>query len=172
MREERECIYLIGFMGTGKTTVAKALQKRTGWQTLDTDDVIEMKTGRKIADIFRDQGEEEFRRMETEVLREVSRKGKVIVACGGGVALREENREIMRRYGKVFLLTAKPETVLQRVRNDQNRPLLKGKKNAEAISQMMETRRFFYEQAADFHIPVDGRRPTEIAGDIIARMGI
>lgn len=164
---KRGCIYLIGFMGTGKTTVAKALQRKLGFRVTDTDKWIVQKTGTTIADIFKKKGEKAFRELETETLTELSGSGEGIVACGGGVALREENRRIMREHGRVFLLTAEPGTILERVKNDHGRPLLEGKKDVRSIARLMEERRDFYEQAADFCVSVDGKKPGEIADEII-----
>lgn len=170
--ENKGCIYLIGFMGTGKTTVAKALHRKLGFQMADTDAWIERKVGMKISDIFDKRGEEVFRDLETEMLKDISKEGERIVACGGGVALREENRRIMKEYGTVFLLTARPETILERVKHDHGRPLLKGKKNVGAIAGLMEERRSFYEQAADFMVAVDEKQPNEIADEIITLAGL
>lgn len=170
--KKRGCIYLIGFMGTGKTTVAKALRAKLGFRATDTDVWIVRKTGMAISDIFDKKGEKAFRDMETEALEEISRSGESIVACGGGVALREENRRIMQEYGNVFLLTANPETILKRVKHDQGRPLLNGRKNVKAIAALMEERREFYEKAADFSVAVDGKKPGEIADEIIALAGL
>lgn len=161
------CIYLIGFMGTGKTTVAKALRRKLCWETVDTDAWIVKKQGCAISRIFEEKGEESFRRMETEALAEISAGAEKIVACGGGVAMREENRKLMKEHGTVVLLNAEPETVLQRVKHDHGRPLLEGRKNVAAIAELMEARRASYERAADIVVPVDGLSPEEIAEEII-----
>nr|WP_027871868.1 shikimate kinase [[Eubacterium] cellulosolvens] len=166
----RENLYLIGFMGSGKSTVAKELQKKHGMELVEMDDRIAEEAGMSIPEIFETKGEAAFRSMETELLREIGRGENTVISCGGGVPMREENVRLMKESGKIVLLTAKPETILERVKNDVNRPLLKGRKNTEGIAGLMEQRRPAYEAASDFSVPVDGRSAAEIAEEILGRM--
>lgn len=159
-------IYLIGFMGTGKSSVARALATRMELPCRDMDEEIIRKTGMSVSDYFEEKGEEAFRDVEHEVLEELSRKEDAVISCGGGAVLRMDNLECMHREGTTFLLTATPETVLQRVKHDNRRPLLKGKKNVEAIAALMEERVPFYEKAADYHVQTDEKTPAEIAEKI------
>lgn len=159
-------IYLIGFMGTGKTTVAHALAKKIHWQVVDTDQYIVEKMQMSIPEIFEEYGEERFREIETEVLTEISEKDQQIISCGGGVAMRENNVRIMKEHGTTVLLSATPQTILHRVKKDKNRPLLKGRKTVEGIRELMEERVPAYEAAADYKIVSDGRKAYRIAREI------
>ena len=109
-------IYLVGFMGTGKTTVGKELAKAKGWQFIDLDELIELKEKRSIADIFAKDKEEYFRKAETRALKEVAREAKFVVACGGGVVLKAENIKTMKQTGLIVCLTATPAQVLKGLR--------------------------------------------------------
>ena len=166
----KTCVYLIGFMGVGKTTVAKELSGRLRLPLVDTDEAIVEREGRSIPEIFEREGEKIFREKETRMLRDLSEGGGKVISCGGGIAMREENRDIMAAHGVTVLLKASPETILERVKGDDNRPLLAGKKNVTAIAAMMEERRLAYEAAANLQIPVDGRTPAEIAEEIADRI--
>lgn len=159
-------IYLIGFMGTGKSTVAKALSGLLDCPVVDLDDEIEKTAGMSIADYFQQYGETSFRLLEHQVLKQVSCGQDAIVSCGGGVALRRDNVDCMKAYGRIFLLTASPKTVWERVRYDDKRPLLQGKKNVPAIEALMNERLPFYEKAADKMVSTDERSPREIAEEI------
>lgn len=163
-------IFLIGFMGTGKSTVARNMKRRYHTEILEMDETIEEREGMKISDIFSQKGELYFRDLETELLEEIQEKDNIVVSCGGGVVLRKENIELMKKNGYIVLLTASPETILKRVRNDENRPLLKGKKSVEAIRELMETRREKYESAADIQICVDHTDSRKVCTEIINRI--
>lgn len=161
-----ENIYLIGFMGCGKTAVSQALGRQTGRKVIDTDEQIVLREGMEISDIFAERGESAFRDIETEVLRSVSEEGGNIISCGGGIVLRDENITIMKRYGLVILLTAEPETIYRRVCTDSKRPLLKDNMSVGHISDMLVRRREYYEKAADIIIGTDTKEIDEIAKDI------
>ena len=122
-----ENIYLIGFMGMGKTAVSNALAKMLSWEVTDTDERIVDLEGRPIPEIFETEGEAYFRTREREVISSLSKEAHLIVSCGGGAATFPENVKSMKEGGRVVLLTASPETVLSRVKEDENRPLLKNK---------------------------------------------
>lgn len=163
-------IYLTGFMGTGKSTVARFLSERTGLEIAEMDELIVGREGKAISRIFEENGEEYFRKVETELLAELADKGNMIVSCGGGVAAQPRNVEIMKDSGRVVMLSARPETVLKRVENDNSRPLLEGNKNAEYIAGLMEKRRACYIAAADVIIDTDDKNPERIAGEIIRKI--
>lgn len=165
-------IYLIGFMAVGKTTVAESLHRLTGYELLDTDAVIVAKTGRSIPDIFSSEGEAGFRKIETRCLEEVSLGNGQIISCGGGVAIQPANVKIMHAHGTCILLEAKAETILKRVADDDNRPLLKGRKSISGIQSLMEERLPYYRKAADLVVSVDGKSPEEIAKEICYQLGI
>jgi shikimate kinase len=152
-----ENIFLIGFMGTGKTTVAKCLNRKYDMEIIDMDAAIEEAEGMSISEIFEKKGEEYFRDLETTMIMDLQDKDNTVVSCGGGVVLRAENVESMKKSGKIVLLEASPETILERVVRNNKRPLLEGHKNIKDISDMMEARRPRYEAAADIVVNVDGK---------------
>ena len=154
-------IYLIGFMGVGKSTVSRKLAEAAGYEEIDTDARIARRQGRSVSEIFREKGEAYFRDLETELLEELAGQERNVVSCGGGMALRGENVRLMKRGGAVAWLTASPETVLGRVRRDGSRPLLEGMVELGQIREMMEGRVPYYQKAAD------GRSPEESAEEIL-----
>ena len=163
-------IVLIGFMGAGKSTIAGMMHEAFSMEVIEMDQVIADQQGMSIPEIFEKYGEEYFRDLETNLLIDMQARQNVIISCGGGVALRERNVKEMKRNGKVVFLTASPETILERVRDDDDRPLLNGHKNVEYISQMMETRRPKYEAAADFIISTDGKSSYDICREIVSEL--
>lgn len=163
----RDHIYLIGFMGVGKSAVAKQLGKKLGIPLIEMDQEIVSRQGMEIKDIFATHGEAYFRDLESALIREIASGEPAIVSCGGGAVLRKENVTAMQESGMLILLTAEPETIFERVRYSTNRPLLKGKMNVEAIRELMEARRPAYEEACQFTVSTDGKRPAEIADEII-----
>ncbi len=165
----RENIYLIGFMGCGKSSALKMLQKLAGVPGIEMDKRIETEQGMTISEIFREKGEECFRQIETELLQRITQEGPCIVSCGGGVPMRQENVELMKKSGKVVYLTARPETILKRVSSSHARPLLEGHKNIFYIRDLLSKRRPFYEKAADLRITTDERAIREIAEEILEK---
>lgn len=163
-------IYLIGFMGVGKSTVAGTLRQLCGMEIIDTDEELVRRAGMTIPEIFEKHGQEAFREMETVLFRELSETKNVIVSCGGGAILREENRRLMKQSGTVVQLTAKPETILERVRGDNNRPILEGRKNVPAIRALLDERREAYELARDVTVATDGRGTWDIAAEILEKI--
>ena len=156
-------IYLIGFMGSGKSAVAAHLMREYGIPRVEMDREIEAESGMPIPEIFEKEGEEAFREKETELLRKITAREGVVVSCGGGVPMRAENVELMRASGRIVLLTAEPETILERVKRSENRPVLKGRKTVEGIRELMEKRRGAYEAAADVVLSTDSGRVAETA---------
>ena len=159
-------IYLVGFMGCGKSAIGRVLARMTYRRFMDTDALIVEQEGMPISQIFEEKGEAYFRRVETEVLKKLTKEKKRIISCGGGVAMRIENVEEMRRGGHIVLLSAKPETILKRVARDENRPLLKGRKTIEGITELMEARLPHYQAAADITVATDDRSMEDIAAEI------
>ena len=155
-------IFLVGFMGTGKTTVSGRLSTLLEMEEVDTDRMIVNWTGLPIKDIFAQYGEEYFRDLETTTLRSLVPRKQLIISCGGGMTLRRENVDLMRDNGVVVWLTATPETVYERVHLDQDRPLLNGRMNVPAIRELMESREERYRNAADVSVPTDGLTILEI----------
>lgn len=159
-------IYFIGFMGTGKSTISRHLAELTKYQEQDADYEISRKKNMRIPEIFEKYGESYFRDLETVYLKEMQQKEKTIISCGGGMVLRKENVKLMKENGVIVLLTATPQTILERVRHGKERPILNGHMNVEYIEELMEKRRECYEQAKDVEIPTDGKRPEEIAMEL------
>ena len=163
-------IFLIGFMGTGKSTIAEALKRKYDMQIVDMDAEIEKEQKMAISDIFATKGEEYFRDLETQLIKDLQKKDNVVVSCGGGAVLRDENITEMRKSGKVVLLNATPETILQRVKNSHNRPLLEGNKNIDFIRELMSKREDKYSYAADITVNVDNRAVVEIADEVYSEV--
>lgn len=162
-------IVLIGFMGTGKSTISDYLNHHYGMDVVDMDMEIVKREGMSIPDIFDSYGEEYFRNLETNLLIELQSKDNVVISCGGGAALRSRNVMEMKRNGCVVLLQAKPETIYERVKDTDDRPVLKGRKNVEFITELMEQRREKYEAAADIRIQTDGREVADICTEIMRK---
>ena len=167
-----ENVFLIGFMGSGKSTIASYLSENYGMDMMDMDQCIMEDEGMSISDIFAQKGELYFRDVETSLLIEIQGEQNKVVSCGGGVVLREKNIQAMKKSGQVVLLNAKPETILERVKDDDNRPLLRGNKNVQFIRDMMEKRQPKYEAAADLVIHTDGKSADEICKEIISNVKI
>lgn len=140
-------IYLVGFMGTGKTTVGKLLAEKQGWNFIDLDDLIELKEQRRIVDIFAKEGEPYFRKIEKKILKEVATQKKFVVACGGGIVLDKENIKIMKKTGKVICLCASCQAILKRVSSSTARPILNVAKPKERIELLLKMRAPYYMQA-------------------------
>ncbi|WML47539.1 shikimate kinase [Neobacillus sp. PS3-34] len=158
-------IYLIGFMGAGKTSAGKELSRRLNIPFYDTDDEIIKETGKTISDLFSEFGEEEFRSLETRVLKKIAVEDAV-VATGGGMVLREENREWMKSNGIVIFLEAAPQEILNRLSGDTSRPLLSGDKE-KIISVLMEQRLGLYQETSHFQIRTDGKFLNEVVDEIV-----
>ena len=164
-------IYLIGFMGAGKSTAARALSDAAGMDMVEMDQRIEKEQEMPITEIFAVYGEAYFRDLETELIGSLAKKTGLVVSCGGGSVLREKNAALMKESGCIVLLTATPETIYERVRHSTNRPVLNGNMNVDYIRALMEKRRERYEAVADVMIPTDGRTIREIAADILEQCG-
>lgn len=161
-------IILIGFMGAGKTTVGKRLAVGLNAEFLDTDSCIEKKAGMAVSQIFETQGEEAFRAMETQMLRELlSYEEGCVISCGGGLPLREENALLLKRLGTVVYLEVSAATVQTRLSGDTTRPLLQGTDAAKRIEKLLLERRERYEAAADICICVDGKTPKQICEELM-----
>lgn len=164
--EKRKNIVLTGFMGSGKTAVGRLLAERLGMAFVDVDTEIELAQGMSIPEIFGRFGEPRFRAIETEMIRRISGRKNAIISTGGGAVLREENMEALRENGIIFCLSAEPETILERTKGDDNRPLLKVDDPMAKIKELLVFRRPFYEKAGTM-IVTDGRSPSEVADEII-----
>ena len=159
-------IVLTGFMGTGKTTVGRALAKKLQMRLVDIDEEIEKSQKISINDIFSRYGEPHFRDIETAMIQELSRDKNIIISTGGGAVLRDENMEALKENGIIFCLNATAETILERTGRSQDRPLLKVENPKEKINELLAYRRPFYERAG-IMIETDGKTPLEVVQEIM-----
>lgn len=162
-------IVLIGFMGTGKSTVGKLLAKKIGREWIDVDHWIEQKTKRKIADIFESDGESAFRRMEKDAILEMASKNRCVITTGGGAVLDPANMLALRKNGILVVLEASPETIYERVKDARHRPLLKNSNPKDEIARLLKERKPHYEKA-DLSIRTDGKAPGRVAEEIMAML--
>ncbi len=161
-------LILIGFMGCGKSTLGVKLSYRLRTMLTDTDELIEKKQKKTIPQIFAEDGEEAFRRLETEVLRELLCTGGTrILSTGGGLPMREENRTLLKQLGTVVYLRIRPETVWNRLKGDTTRPLLQKPDPKAEICRLLELRGPLYEAAADRIVDVDGKTYEQLLREII-----
>ena len=160
-------IVLVGFMGSGKTTVGKLMAEKTGMPLLDMDSIIADRAGKTINEIFADEGEAHFRALERSLAQELATTEGNIISTGGGIVLNPENINDFEKTGLVVCLLADAETVLDRVKHDSSRPLLAGDKESKII-QLLESRKTLYESISH-RIDTSGRpSPEPTAQEIIA----
>ena len=163
-------IMLIGFMGSGKSTIAKYLSHILEMQDLETDEFIVKREDMTINEIFQRKGEEYFRRCENNALRELETRQGIIISCGGGMPMKDENVELMKKSGKIVLLTASPETIYERVKYSNERPLLNGNMNVEYIKDLMEQRKDRYESIADIVVDTNNKPIHVIAEEVVSKL--
>jgi shikimate kinase len=164
-------IILIGYRGTGKSSVARLLAERTKWPLVSTDVEIVKKAGMPVPDIIRKRGWDYFRNVESEICQQVGKKDRTIIDTGGGAVLRKENVESLRQRGRVFWLTAEVATVMERIKRSTERPSLTGKKSyVEEVEEVLNERIPLYKAAADHIIPTDDRTVEELANEIQEKM--
>lgn len=169
---EGQNIILIGFMGAGKTSVGDKLAGIFHKTLIDTDQMIEDIAGMPIAQIFKQHGETPFRQLETRVLKKLLEQAEQeVISVGGGLPMREENRVLLQRLGKVVYLKVKPETVLLRLMNDTTRPLLQGDDVQTQVYTLLADREPIYREAAHLVIEADGKTMDEIAREIMQDEG-
>lgn len=161
-------IILTGFMGSGKTTVGIQLSYRLKCRFEDTDKIIEKEQGCTISEIFDQKGEEAFRNLETECLKQLmEEKHPFVLSVGGGLVVREKNRMLLEKLGTVVYLRIRPETVYERLKSDTTRPLLQSSDPFMTIKTMLAKRISFYEGCCDITVDVDGKNLEEIVNEII-----
>ncbi len=167
----KDNIILTGFMGCGKTSVGIRLSYTLRRTLIDTDKWIEKKQGKTVSEIFASEGEEAFRRMESECIRELigTAEGQVI-STGGGLPVRKENRKLLKELGTVYYLKATPECVYERLKGDTTRPLLQGENPREKIRELLEAREAFYQEGADVVIEVSAKSFEDIITEIVEGM--
>ncbi|WP_409251336.1 shikimate kinase [Bacillus sp. SCS-153A] len=163
-------IFLIGFMGTGKTTIGNVLAQKLQCPCVDTDQLIEEKYSMRIKEIFEEYGEERFREMETETLQELKEE-EIVVMTGGGMADRKVNRELMKEKGKVVWLNCEFNEIIKRIANDASRPLVM-QKGLTGLKSLYEKRLPVYDSAADYTIETSAITVDETVKRIISCLNI
>lgn len=160
-------IYLVGFMGSGKSTVGKILAEKLNMNFIDIDKLIEEKEGMKIKDIFEQKGESYFRELERKQIEAIVNQEGLVVSTGGGLGANLDNMNLMKKNGDVIWLDVSLNTVLDRLKNDQDRPLLK--QPIEKIKQLFEERKNVY-RLANIRINADKKTPSQIVEEILTKI--
>ncbi len=162
-------IVLTGFMGAGKSTVGRIIARALGMRFVDLDEEIEKKAGMSIPEIFSKYGEEHFRDIESEIIKEVSSLSNAVIVTGGGAVIREENRKMLRENGVIVYLHVEPEEAFRRLKDDTSRPLLRVENPLQRIKELMDKRKEFYRDN-DFEVDTTGLSPEEVAEEVIKRI--
>ena len=161
-------IILIGFMGSGKSSVGKKLAERIGYDLKDTDEMIVLREGMEIQEIFHKYGEEYFRGLESTLLLSImDTLEKTVISTGGGMPIRDKNINLLRLMGQVIYLKASKDTIIERLADDTTRPLLKGANAYKEVERLLSIRTPIYERAADIIIDTDGKNIDEIIKEIL-----
>tara|TARA_S200000501_G_scaffold120503_1_gene113283 strand:+ start:1523 stop:2014 length:492 start_codon:yes stop_codon:yes gene_type:complete len=160
-------IYLVGMMGSGKSTVGKILAKQLGKQCIDLDYQIEKKVGDSIESIFQNEGELKFRYYETLELKKISNS---VVACGGGIILSNENLNLMKRNGRIIYLKATLDELERRLIKSKNRPLLKNRDLRDSLEKILNERKRKYESIPSISVHTDGLTPLEVSNAILRKL--
>jgi len=159
-------IALIGFMGTGKSTVGRMVAEMLHYTFLDTDHVIEARAGRSINEIFEQDGEPAFREWERRIVEELTRRTRTVIATGGGLPANDANLASLKTHALVVCLWASADVIWERVRDHEHRPLLKDPDPLQRIRDLLAVRAPYYRQA-DVLVSVDIRPPREVAAQIV-----
>ena len=152
-------------MGSGKTAVAKEIAESTDLKYIEMDELIEKKEARNINDIFKDSGEDYFRKVEKEALKEISLADNQVVSCGGGVVIDEANVNLMKDSGVLICLQASPDVIYKRVKNNKDRPLLNVENPQVKIEELLRIRRPYY-QKANYIIETDNLSVQQVAQEV------
>ena len=163
-------VFLVGFMGAGKTTIAQGLSELLEMERIEMDQVIAEKQGMSIPEIFEEYGETYFRNLESNALIEMQKRNQAVISCGGGVVVRADNADHMKKHGRVVLLTAEPETIYFRVKDSDERPILNNNMNVDYIGELMDKRWEKYQSVADVAVQTDQRDVVDICQEIISKL--
>ncbi len=165
----KENISLIGFMGSGKTTIGKLLAERTGYLFIDLDRIIELSESKTINEMFACSGEEYFREIESKIIKKVYFNNRCIFACGGGVILRGENMKLIRRNSMVFYLEISPHEALNRLEDTSDRPLLQIPDKLKNTTTLLESRNPMYKKYSDIIIQNEGSSAESAVDEILEK---
>ena len=161
-------LFLIGMMGSWKSTVGRKLAETLDMEFIDTDNAIEEMTEMKLADIFREYGENRFREMESAFFIEKAKQPGQIFSTGGGIVRNEDNRNVLQNNGICFFLHTEPQTLAQRIHNTDKRPLLAGSDNLEdRLQNIWEDRNQFYKECAQYTVNTDPLKPPQVLNEIL-----
>ena len=160
-------IFIVGPMGSGKSTVGKIISDELFLSFFDTDDEIELRTGASIDWIFDLEGEEGFRKREKEVLNEMVQKNSIVLSTGGGIILSDENRELLSSRGTVFYLSTPISIQIERTSKDKDRPLLKNGDPSKILTKLHHERKDLYESVSDYIVETKNKSSQEVASEII-----
>ena len=160
-------IFIVGPMGSGKSTVGKVISDELFLNFFDTDEEVESRTGASIDWIFDLEGEEGFRKRESSILQEMVEKNSIVLSTGGGIILSNLNRELLSSRGTVFYLSTPISVQVERTSKDKNRPLLKDRDPEEILSKLHEERKTLYEEVSDHIIETENKSSQEVAAEII-----
>lgn len=163
-------IFLVGMMGAGKTTIGKALARKLDRQFFDTDQVIAQRTGVAIPIIFEIEGEDGFRSRESTVIRDLSQLSNSVIATGGGVVLRERNREILKTAGTVIYLRASPDDLWRRTSRDRNRPLLQTANPQQTLRDLYAQRDPLYHEVADIIVDTSSQSVLRLVNELLQKL--
>ena len=168
----KENITLIGFMGTGKTSIGKRLAARMIRNFIDVDELIEKQIGKPISKIF-ERGESKFRILEREKIKSLRKKKNCVISCGGGIILDKQNMEILQQISDIILLEASKETIFRHIISDgkEKRPLLNKDDPLNEIENILRIRKPLYDEFASFRIIIDHKSIDEIVNEIIELLG-
>jgi shikimate kinase len=164
-------IALVGFMGTGKSTVGNTLASMLRWRLIDTDSIIEQRAGKRIADIFANEGEGHFRALESAVVKELENERHCVISTGGGLVVNPENMLSLKSHALVVCLWASPESILSRVGHQTHRPLLRDPEPLVKIKELLRQREPFYKQA-DVLLNCEQRSPREVAQHVMHQLRV
>ena len=160
---------LIGFMGTGKTSVGKLLSNKLNTKFIDMDNEIEKREQKTISNIFKDYGEDYFRQLESNLLKELLKEDNIVISTGGGIITKQENIELLKEEERVIFLDASAEKIQRNVSKEiDTRPLLKESKNIyETINNLLEKRLYQYNNIYDIKISINDKNINEVVSEIL-----
>ena len=167
-------IYLLGFMGVGKSTIGKLLAEKLSRQFFDIDDLIVESTGKQITKIFKENGDEHFRQLESDALKSVAEEKNTVISCGGGIVMKNDNMKIISETGISVFLSAAIDTLIERIGNSTERPLLNGLSDEEKFEIIKETvaLRLPKYLSADLTLDTNDKTPELIVNELVGKLNI